>query len=222
VNVALPTGAGGLTRRVNLLAAERVALFANLNLLERIPKVNGFPSLQPREQDDIEALLYRSPGTEYPALMDFLGVSVVSTRSNILDWTSRTTALRLITAGQKPVFLETSNILPALASSEFRPRDEVYFPRELESKITVRNSSVVKVESKRVTAHRIEADTTASEPAMLVIAQTFYHQWQAMIDGHLGESRSMVEEERLGQDEQRVGLRPRDRGEDAIDLRRRA
>src|SRR6185503_3888357 len=103
---------------------KRVALFANLNLLERIPKVNGFPSLQPREQDDIEALLYRSPTTEYPALMDFLGVSVVSTRSNILDWTSRATALRLITGGQKPVFLEASKILPALASSEFRPRDE--------------------------------------------------------------------------------------------------
>jgi hypothetical protein len=48
VNVALPTGAGGLTRRVNLLAAERVALFA------KAAKLTGLTKLEHARLKEIE------------------------------------------------------------------------------------------------------------------------------------------------------------------------
>ena len=98
--------------------------------------------------------------------------------------TFRPTHLPWVTAGQKPVFADPAGTLLALAAPDFDPRRTVFLPPEARPLVTVSNASPVKVSVRRFSAHTVRLESEASEPALVVIAQSFYHNWRAYVAGH--------------------------------------
>ncbi len=82
----------------------RLCYGANCNLLDAVPKVDGFFSLTPRENDDVLSLFYTRTNADLPGLEDFMGVSQISAPDQIYHWQSRPNFLPLVTAGQKTGF----------------------------------------------------------------------------------------------------------------------
>ena len=162
---------------------KRLALWCNLHLLEGIPKVEGASTLLVREQSDIQSLFYRNENTEHPDLADFLGATHISAPGQVTDWVVRSNALPLITAGQKPEFLDGTNLLRLLAGTNFNPRAIVYFPAGDRGRITATNGAIATITHAQFEAHRIAFETDAPQSSIVTIAQTFYPAWRAFIDG---------------------------------------
>jgi hypothetical protein len=156
---------------------DRIALFSDCNLLDDIPKCDGFFPLNLRETAVINGNLSQP-------MQDFLGVSgALAIRDRVLDWTPRATSMPLLTGGQRPVFATDAEIFAALANTNFNPRTDVYLPADAQSAVTVSNAATVKVLSAEYSSQRISAQVDASAPAMLVAAQCYYHPWHAYVDG---------------------------------------
>ena len=112
----------------NNYLAKRMGYCANCNLLDAVPKVDGFFSLVPRENDGLISLLYGATNANFPRLNDFLGVSQITAPDEFFHWQSRKTFLPLVTAGQKPVFLDDARTLQALAQPDFDGGKFVFLP----------------------------------------------------------------------------------------------
>ena len=161
----------------------RLALYGNCNLLDDIPKVNGFYSLYLRETEEVLSLLYPSPRIELPRLVDFLNVAHVTATNSLLEWATRSSFLSLVTAGPKPVFADERATLLVLRDPAFDPKNAVYLPPAAAAAITVTNRTTANVVSGKFTAHRVELEVDAREPSLLVLAQAYYHPWKAYVDG---------------------------------------
>ncbi len=163
----------------------RLALYDNCNLLDDVPKVDGFFSLYLRESDQILSLLYESEARniDLKGLKDFLGVSQISSPTNAMDWISRDTFLPLVTAGQKPVFVENTNMLLLLTGKEFNPREMVYLESEAKRLINVTQKTETKIIPQQFSASRLNLEVEAGAPAMVVVAQAFHEPWHAYVDG---------------------------------------
>lgn len=162
----------------------RTAQWSHLNLLERIPKVNGSSTLQIREQRAVEDLFYVVHTNRAPeGLLNFLGVTYRTAPGFINRFEPRRGALPLITAGQKPVFLPRTNFPACLASKDFNPATMVYFPEEMRGQITVTQAVPARVEVREVRAHRLRFTVEAPAAAMVVVAQSYYPCWRARVDG---------------------------------------
>ncbi len=163
----------------------RAALFSNCNLLDGIAKVDGFYSLSLAGQRVIFEMVYapNAPPVAAP-LADFLGASQISSPTNIFGWTPRTNFLPLITGGQKPVFTDARTAVDAIFSTNFNPRAEVYLSPEAIASVINTNAADVKISDQQFAAQCIVATVDAAAPSLVVIAQTFYHPWQAYVDGH--------------------------------------
>ena len=161
----------------------RLGLYDNCNLLEHIPKVDGFYSLYLREERETRFSLYISTNTVLPHLADFLGVSQVNSRTNYLEWEPRASYLPLITTGQKPTFVEPEKTLNALVSPGFNPSQTVLLPVEARPFIRVTNQTNSKILSQQFLAHHVIVEVESTEPALLVIAQVFYHPWKGYVGG---------------------------------------
>jgi len=162
----------------------RLGLFSNCNLLDDIPKLNGFFSLYLREADQVWALLYLSGNTNLSRLLDFLNVSHITAPGTLFDWEIRTNFLAFVTAGQRPVFTDDATALRSLAAPDFSPREVVYLPVGVgaRSMVTARAASA-RILSSRFTAHGGEIDVDAQEQSLVVISQAFYPAWRAFLDG---------------------------------------
>ena len=70
----------------------------------------------------------------------------------------------------------------ALAAPEFDPRRTVFLPPEARALVTVSNASPATVSVRQFSPHKVQLEVQAPEPALVVIAQSFYHNWQAYVD----------------------------------------
>lgn len=183
-----PEAALALTRyaagdaRVNFLA-KRVGYCANANLLDGVPKVDGFFSLTPREFDGLLSLIYSVTNGNWSHLEDFLGVSQTTAPGKLLVWQARTNFLPLITAGQQPVFLDDTNTLWAFGRNDFDGRQIVFLPPKERESVIVTNKTVARVLNSRFSDNTVDAEVEAREPSLVVIAQTYYHDWRVTVDG---------------------------------------
>ncbi|MGP8020343.1 MAG: YfhO family protein [Limisphaerales bacterium] len=170
-------------------AGLRGALMENCNIPEHIPKVDGFCSLHLKEEWDIDGIFYGiyldQPSTNAPPapLLDFLGVSQVSATNSIFAWQERKTFLPLVTAGQCPVFADDAETMKELESADFDPRHTVYLPLSARSRVNVTNASNVKITFQQFRAQKVRLTVEAPAPALVVMAQAFYHDWHADVDG---------------------------------------
>jgi len=172
-----------ITNPANNFLIGRLAYGADCNLLDAVPKVDGFLSLMPRECDDFQSLLYDATNADYPHLDDFMGVSQITAPDQIFHWQSRSNFMPLITAGQEPVFLNDSNTLRALVEPGFSPRKIVFLPREARDDITISNTTAATVLDSHFDYRTVDADVEASEPSLVVVSQTYYRDWHAYLDG---------------------------------------
>ena len=161
----------------------RGAMFEDSNLLEGCPKVDGFYPLSLKEQ--VEACSMVDAGTNrlVKPLADFLGVAQVITPDNPFGWQSRSDYLPLVTTGQRPRFAEDSETLQALASDNFEPRREVYLPTTTKTEVRATNGAEARIMSTEWAAQHVRFSVEAPAPAMVVIAQSFYHNWHSFVDG---------------------------------------
>jgi len=168
---------------LNTYLGERCGLYYNCNLLDGIPKVDGLFSLYLREQFLVGYLLF-SPTNGYATnLADFMAARQVSAPGDPLDWRARETAMPLVTIGQRPAFFDEKETIAALLATNFNPRRHVLLPPEARGFVTVSNQTEARIVNARCTPHRLDIQTEAKTSSLLVIAQTFYHPWQAYVDG---------------------------------------
>lgn len=176
------------TNPVYYLVGVRGALFENGNIPEHIPKVDGFFSLHLKNQQRIHDLLYGEhlgenlTNTAPAPLLDFLGIAQISD-TNIFAWQERKSFLPLVTAGQKPIFADEAETFKKLATDEFAPRHEVFLPLAARDEIVATNETSATVRPQEFAAERLRFSVAAAAPAMVVIAQSYYHDWHAYVDG---------------------------------------
>jgi hypothetical protein len=171
------------TNAVSDVLCSRQALFCNCNLLDAIPKVDGFYSLYLREEQQVRSFLYATLNADHPCLADFLGVSQVTAPDKITEWRVRPSWLPLITTGQQPVYADGPTTLRALTNSAFDPRRVVYLPLEAKGTLLADGKGDAKITSQRITAQKIELELEATGPSLIVAAQAYYPCWRAYVNG---------------------------------------
>ncbi len=166
----------------NYLLSRR-AFFADCNLLEGVPQVYGFFSLVPREAHRTTMLPYVHPKTEFPALLDFMGVGQTTAFGKSSEWVARPTAMPIVTAGQRPVFADDKTAFDAFYQTNMDFRETVFLPPEASGSIAATQRTSARVLESRFTPQRISIRAEAAGPGLVVIAQTFYPVWRASVDG---------------------------------------
>ena len=192
----------GSTNWAQEFAIKRRALWSNLNALDAVPKVNGSSTLRIREQDEVQRLLYETNASDSPRLLDFLSVAAVVPVEGGFSQSNRPSAWPFATSGQKPIYFSEQDTLAVLAQLGKQPpegaigdmvrtvgsvswnlSDGVMLPKDAEPWIPRRDYSTARLTTNQVwSAQEITFETSATAPALVVIAQTFYHPWKAYVD----------------------------------------
>src|SRR5207247_1604381 len=106
----------------------RRALVLNNNLLDRVPKLDGFFSLYLPGPTTITWRLGQETGPAAAGLLDFLGVSHISDRQRPWEWNARSSWLPLVALVPRGEVTASSNTLSELLSERFNPREAVKLP----------------------------------------------------------------------------------------------
>jgi hypothetical protein len=167
----------------NNYLSKRAGYCADVNLLDAVPKVDGFFSLTPRESDDVFSYFYRTTDASFPRLEDFMGVSQITAPGEMFKWQARTNFLPLVTAGQKPVFLNDEKALHALTQNDFDGSKIVFLPPEEKTFVTVSNQTNAKIINSKFGMQTVDVEVETAKSSLVVVAQTYYHNWRATVDG---------------------------------------
>ena len=168
---------------VSYYRGQRRSLYGNCNLIERIPTMNGLYTTFLREQAEVHSLLYSTNNQVPGPLADFLGVCEISSPDVLFKWSTRSSFLPMITAGQKGLFESATATLNRLTSPDLDFRQHVLLPLEAKSLVTVTNQTNARILAPQFSPERLTFRVEASEPSLVVIAQSFYHPWKARVDG---------------------------------------
>jgi len=160
----------------------RRALLLNDNLLERIPKLDGFFSLYLAQTATIMVRLARQATPVADGLLDFLGVSHVSRPGKPWEWDARTNWLEMVVLVPRAVIADPTNTLDGLFFVKFDPRELVYLPPESAGEFRADGTGRGRILAPQVSAHRIEAVVESDGPMLLSIAQADYPGWRATVD----------------------------------------
>jgi hypothetical protein len=166
----------------NNYLVNRLAAYSDCNLLDDLPKTDGFLSLCPREADDVNTLLYGSTN-DFPHLEDFMGVSQISDPRNIYQWQARKTFLPLVTAGQKPYFFDDFSAWRALSQTNFHPDTLVILTEDATNSVTVTHRTTATILNSTFRDNSVDIQAAAPETSLVVISQSWYHDWRATVDG---------------------------------------
>ncbi|HTD65335.1 MAG TPA: YfhO family protein, partial [Candidatus Limnocylindria bacterium] len=162
---------------------KRRAEWSNLNLLDSVAKVNGSSTLQTVEQRQVEKALYSMTNRLPASLLDFLGVTYITSSNSAAHWTERPSALPWVTAGQAAIFADDAEALATITNSVFDPRQTVVLPPSARSVAGAASNAVnAKVSAVVFTPRSIEAEIETPAPTLLVIAQSYYPAWKATVD----------------------------------------
>jgi hypothetical protein len=165
------------------LLEDRAVFMADCNLLDDLPKVDGFFSLNIQESDKVLWLLDARTGRKLDTLQDLLSVSQTTAPGKLFDWVARTNYIPIVSVGQAPVFADGPATLAAIDTDAADFRTVVYLPPEAKSVVQAAGEPRARVTAKEFTPARqsIEVETPAA--TMLVVCQAYYHNWQASVDG---------------------------------------
>jgi len=162
---------------------DRSVFLANCNLLDDLPKVDGFFSLYVRESDKVLWLLDSRTGQKLDSLEDLLSVSQTIAPGKLFDWVPRTNYIPIVTVGQAPVFAGDPTAFDAIANDEADFRRVVYLPTEAKTFVRAAREPQARIVSKDFTARRENIEVETPGPAMVVVAQAYHHNWRASVDG---------------------------------------
>lgn len=162
---------------------KRRAEWSSLNLLDRVPKVNGSTTLQTREQRLVEQRIYSMTNRLPAGLLDFLGAAWITSSNAASEWSPRPAPMPLVSAGQQPAFADDNAALDAMTRGDFSPRQMVWIPTNLRSGVTATNAVGATVANLIAKPHVIEADINTPGPTLAVIAQSYHPAWRATVNG---------------------------------------
>jgi hypothetical protein len=171
---------GGLEKNYTVC---RLALLADCNLLEEVPQTYGFFSLVPQEINNVAALPYARTNVDYPVMLDFMGVSQITAPGELCKWTFRPTAMPLVTAGQRAVFMDAGSAYAGLSGANLDLRGMVMLPPEASGSISATQRVAARVLKADFEPQSVSVQTEAPAATMVVISQSYYPAWQATIDG---------------------------------------
>ena len=154
----------------------------NFNLLDQVPKFDGFYSLDLNRFFDVFKRVYFTTN-EASKLKDFVGISHISNPTNAVDWIARNTSLPLVTAGQKPIFADADGTLAGFLGEGFDPAHEVYLPREARGALEATEAAGCHIELVDFSSRRLRINVETERASLVVIAQAFYPAWHAYVDG---------------------------------------
>jgi Bacterial membrane protein YfhO len=173
-----------VTNALQQYIGSRAGLLGNCNLVDDVATPDGFYSMYPFEQRQIWSKLFFVPLPDFPApLADFVGIRQIST--NLFDWKIRPSALPLVTAGAKPVFIDKTNILRRISSPEFDPRKVVYIPSGTQTGLSATNGMGA-VQAVSRTGSSIIVDLAAengTNAVLLTVAESYDDGWRAFAGG---------------------------------------
>ena len=162
---------------------DRAVFLSNCNLLDGLPKVDGFFSLNIRESDKVLWLLDSRSGEKLDNLEDLLSVSQTIAPGKVFDWTPRTNFIPIVSLGQAPVFADGPTALDAIKEDAADFRAVVYLPVEAKTLVKAAREPRARILAKDFTPARQSIDVETPAPAMVVLSQAYYHDWKASVDG---------------------------------------
>jgi hypothetical protein len=162
---------------------DRVVFLADCNLLDGLPKVDGFFSLALRETDRVLWLLDESTGLQLDRLEDFLSVSHTIAPGKVFDWVTRTNYIPIVTIGQEPLFAEDEAVFGALAAIQIDFRRLTCLPPEAKSVVKAERQLDARILSTEFTPARQKIRVRTPGAALVVLSQAYYHNWTASVDG---------------------------------------
>lgn len=180
-----------LSNQAHHFLLKRLWQSQNLNLLDAIPKVDGFYSLYLARERAVHYRLYANDDQPRPGLADFLSVSHLTTRNaqETFDWAYRPSSLPMAHIGAAPVFADKNSTLTNLMLPSFDPRKEVFLPPEAQSRFkeacageNQSGCAATRIQSAHFKSHRIRLDVETPEPAVLTLSQAYYPAWKAYLD----------------------------------------
>lgn len=161
--------------------ASRLSLYASANLIDRVPKVDGFYSLYLRGMSQILFALYSQPNPS-PALLDFLSISQYTAPGKTLHWSHRPTAFdSWASVGQEIILRPVEDVLPLLTNATFQPKETVYVVSTAETRALPR-SPAARVGKLEITGHRWLAEVDSPQPTLLVLSQSHHPNWKATVN----------------------------------------
>lgn len=163
----------------------RKAINANLNLIDRQAKVDGFFSLNMAETERLRLQLYAKGQQNIGPLLDFMNVCFISDHGDISRLDVRSNAMPLVTAGQSPRSLKKTDFPGVLFDVRFDPRKMVLFDVPMPGYDT--NAVEVTAVPYVATEHRITANIVASGPTFAVVSESFHPNWRARVNGQPAE-----------------------------------
>lgn len=162
---------------------DRIVFLADCNLLDGLPKVDGFFSLALRETNRVLWLLDPSTGQQLDRLEDFLSVSHTIAPGKVFDWVTRTNFIPIVTAGQEPLFAADQDVFNSIANIQVDFRRQTYLPPEARAVVKARPQPNARILSTDFSPARQKIQVTTPGPALVVLSQAFYHNWKASVDG---------------------------------------
>jgi hypothetical protein len=171
------------TNVADAYAAARLGLSHDVNLLEGVPKANGFFSLYVSRQQDVEHRVYRDEEHLRPAIADVMAIEQTTAPGALFDWISRSNYLAMISVGQEPRFVSETNTLDALLDNSFDPHATVLLPAQARASVVATRQPAGKAVLQKFGAHQIEINVDAPGTALVTISQTYYPPWKAYVDG---------------------------------------
>lgn len=164
--------------------SKRLGLFSNMNLLEELSKLTGMFSVHLKKTYQLLNEIYVNNPPHLPDnLANFLNIKWVYSQHKQFEWSERPSPLPLITGGQSVAYADEEAILKAIFSKSFDPLKIVYIPESYRDVVGNINSSNPEIQKTRFTPHSISISVECAEPTILVIAQAFYPNWVAYVDG---------------------------------------
>jgi hypothetical protein len=164
----------------------RQGLFLDSNQIDEIPTLWGFYSLYLRSDSEIQSVLTLPREQEPTGLLDFMGVCQATDAKDVFAFNPRTNFMPMFTVGQCPVFLETTNILMAMAGTDFQPRQFVYLEPEDKNIVTVSTNTEARIASEpHISPQRIELEVEAKQTSLVVASQTYDPAWQVVVNGKI-------------------------------------
>jgi hypothetical protein len=164
----------------------RAATYANHNLLDRIPKTDGFFSLYLKHERELREH-FASVGSVFRGYLDFVGVSHLYTidqedGKKVFAWKSLPTPLPLATIGRQPIW--ATNTLQTFLAESFNPHENVVLPYSIKEQISHLPEQVTnaRVSISKISAHQIKLQVGTERPAILSIAQAWGPEWTATLN----------------------------------------
>jgi hypothetical protein len=162
---------------------DRITFLDDCNLLDDLPKVDGFFSVYLGFTDKVLRLLDPGTGQQLDRLEDLLSVSQTVAPGKVFDWVARPHFIPIVSIGQRPLFADDQTAIAAIAAIHDDFRQVVYLPVEAKTSVSATSQPDARVLAADIATQRQSIRVTTPAPAMLVLSEAFYHSWQAQIDG---------------------------------------